>query len=332
MRLPRGLVVAALALAAAAAPAHSRASDSAAPEGWPARTVQLVVPSPPGSGIDVVARLLAHRLTQAWSQPVVVQNRPGANSLIGTESVARAAPDGYTLLFASDSTFTVNPHLYAQLPYDPLRDFVPVAQVVTFHQLLVASPSLHARTVPELVALARAEPGRITYASFGAGSAPHLLSELLRSQTRTDLLHVPYKGIGPAVAAVIAGESLLTWAGVYSTQAPVAAGRLVALGLAAPRRSALMPEVPTFAELGYPAIDYTLWFGLFAPTGTPRAVVERIHGDVAHTLADPDVRERDLVAKGYAPSRLTPDQFAEHLRRELAERGVIVKLSGARAE
>ncbi len=326
--LAAGIVVGAAGAALAQVPAPKDAATVA----WPSRAVQLVVPSPPGTGIDVVARTLAQRLSQQWGQPVVVQNRAGANSIIGTESVARAAPDGYTLLFASDATFTVLPHLHAKLPYDPLRDFAPITQVVTFHQLLVAHPSLGAASVAELVALARAQPGAITYASFGAGSAAHLLSELLRSQTRTDLLHVPYKGIGPAVAAVLAGEAKITWAGVYSTEAHVKAGRLKALAIAAPERSAFLPEVPTFAELGYPAVAYDLWFGLFAPAGTPRAVIDRVHRDVARILADPGVDAQDLRAKGYAPAGIAPDAFADHLRRELAARAAVVQLSGAKLE
>ncbi|MFO1314821.1 MAG: tripartite tricarboxylate transporter substrate binding protein [Burkholderiales bacterium] len=327
----RALVAVAFAAAAGSAPAQPAAA-AGGEKAWPTRTVRIVVPSPGGTGIDAVARMLAQRLAALWDGPVIVDNRPGANSLIGTELVARAAPDGYTLLFASDSTFTVNPHLYASLPYDPLRDFAPVAQIVTFRQLLVAHPSLGATTLAQMIARARADPGRVTYASFGVGSSSHLLSELLRSETRTDLLHVPYKGIGPAVAAVLAGEAMLTWAGVYSTQAHVEAGRLRALGIAAPSRSPLLPDVPTFAELGYPGIDYTLWFGLFAPAATPRPLVERIERDVVRILADPVVAERELRAKGYEPSGLGTDRFAARLKHEHAARAALVKLSGARAE
>jgi tripartite-type tricarboxylate transporter receptor subunit TctC len=303
-----------------------------AQDGWPARTVRIVVPSPAGSGIDAVARLLAQRLSLAWNQPVVVDNRPGANSLIGTESVAHAAADGYTLLFASDATFTLNPHLYDKLPYDPVRDFAPIAQIVTFRQLLVASPELKASRLSEVIAAAKAEPGRVTYASFGVGSSSHLLSELLRQQARIDLLHVPYKGLGQAVSAVVAGEALLTWAGVYSTEAHVKAGRLQAIAIAAPRRSPFLPDVPTFAELGYPAIDYVPWFGLFAPAATPRAVVDRVQRDVAHVLATPEVRDKELLAKGYEPGSLATDAFAAHIGRELRERAELVKASGARLD
>lgn len=301
-------------------------------EGWPSHTVRIVVPSPGGSGIDAVARLLAQRLSQMWGQTVIVDNRPGANSIIGSELVMRAAPDGLTLLFASDSTFTVNPHLYANMPFDPLRDLAPVSQVVTFHQLLVAHPSVGANDLAQLIALARARPGHITYASFGAGSSSHLLTELLKTEAGIDLLHVPYKGLAQAVAAVIAGESMVTWAGVFSTQAAIESGRLKALAIAAPKRSAFLPGIPTFTELGYPAIEYTLWFGLFAPAATPRPIVERIHRDVARLLADPEFRDKELLSKAYEPSGLTPDQFAAHLRRESIARAALVKLSGAKVE
>ncbi len=316
-----------------AALSSSAVAQVAAPaEGWPSRTVRIVVPSPGGSGIDVVARLLAHRLSVIWGQTVIVDNRPGANSIIGSELVMRAPPDGLTLLFASDSTFTVNPHLYASMPFDPLRDLAPITQVVTFNQLLVAHPSVGASDLAQLVTLARAQPGHITYASFGAGSSSHLLTELLKKETGIDLLHVPYKGLAQAVAAVIAGESMVTWAGVFSTQAAIESGRLKALGIAASKRSAFLPAVPTFTELGYPAIEYTLWFGLFAPAATPRGIVDRIHRDVARLLADPEFRDKDLLSKAYEPSGITPDQFAAHLRRESTARAALVKLSGAKVE
>jgi tripartite-type tricarboxylate transporter receptor subunit TctC len=312
--------------------AYAQVPAAGTSEPWPSRTVRLVVPSPGGSGIDAVARMLAQRLSLQWDQPVIVDNRPGANSIIGTELVARAVPDGYTLLFASDATFTVHPYVYASLPYDPIRDFAPITQVVTFHQILVAHPAVDARNLAELLAIARKSPGRITYASFGNGSASHLLSEVLQKATRTDLLHVPYKGLPQAVAAVLSGETMLTWAGVYSTQAQIAAGKLNAIGIAAPRRSPFLPDVPTFAELGYPAVEYTFWFGLFAPAATPRALVERIHRDVARILADPEVRDRELLSKAYEPSGIAPQQFGDRIRHESATRAAIVKASGLKAE
>ncbi len=301
----------------------------ASAQAWPERTVRLVVPSPGGSGIDFVARMLAQRLAIQWGKPVIVDNRPGANSIIGAEVVARAAPDGYTLLFASDSTFTLNPHLYAQLPYDPIADFAPVAQIVTFYQLLVAHPSLGASTFGELVALATAHPGTITYASWGVGSQGHLLSELVKAKASIDLLHVPYKGFAPAQHAAVTGEVMLTWAGVFSSQAHVRAGRLKALGIAAPKRSVFFPDVPTFTELGMSDVDYTAWFGVFAPAGTPADLIARIHGDFAGLLNDSDVRDKELLPKAYEPSGRGPIDFAALIRRELVQRATMVKISGA---
>lgn len=323
----RAFLRAAALLAAPLAARMAYAQDA-----WPTKPVRIVVPSPPGSGIDAVARMLAQRLATRWRQPVVVDNRPGANSLIGTEAVARAPGDGYTLLFASDGTFTLNPHLYARLPYDPLRDFTPIAQIATFRQLLVASPALHARTLPEVIAVAKARPGEVTYASFGVGSSAHLMGEMLRQQAHVDLLHVPYKGLGQAVAAVVAGEALLTFAGVYSTQAHIKAGRLDGIAIAAPKRTPFLPDVPTFAQVGYPALDFVLWFGLFVPDDTPGVIAAQIQRAVAEVLADPEVREHELLARGYEPGALAGDAFARHLRRELAERAAIVAAADARLD
>ncbi len=302
---------------------------NASEQSWPERSVRLVVPSPGGSGIDVIARVLAQRLTVEWGKPVIVDNRAGANSIIGAEAVARSAPDGHTLLFASDSTFTLNPHIYAKLPYDPIADFRPVLQIVTFHQLLVAHPSLGVTTLGELIARAKARPAVITYASWGAGSQGHLLSELLKYRASIDLLHVPYKGFAPAVAAVVAGETMLTWAGIFSTQALVRAGRLKALGVAGPKRNVFLPEVPTFAELGMPEIDYTAWFGVFAPAGTSADLVARLSGDFAALLRDPEVRDKELLSKAYEPSGIGPREFSALIVRELAQRAAMVRISGA---
>ncbi len=301
-------------------------------EPWPARTVQIVVPSASGSGFDLLARALAERLASRWGQPVVVTNRPGANSIIGTEFVANAAPDGYTLLLTSDPAITVNPHLYAKLPYDPLRDLVPVAQVSTSHQFLVAHRSLAARTLAELVAVAREHPGKFTYASFGMGSAPHLTGERMKREAGIDLLHVPYRGVPQSVSAVASGEATITFAGVFSALPHVQSGALVPIAFAGERRSPLLPDVPTFIELGYPSLVYTVWYGVFAPAGTPSTLVSLIHRDIAAVIAEPEFRDRELLARGYEPSSLTPAQFREFIVREHAARAELVRRSGARVE
>lgn len=299
---------------------------------WPARAVQVVVPSASGSGLDLLARALAERLAYRWGQAVVVTNRPGANSIIGTEFVTKATPDGYTLLLTSDAAITVNPHLYAKLPYDPLRDLVPVAQISTSHQFLVAHRSLPARSMGEFVAVAREHPGRFTYASFGIGSAPHLMGELMKKEAGIDLLHVPYKGVPQSVAAVAAGESTITFAGVFSALPYIQAGTLVPLAFAGTKRSPSLPDVPTLIELGYPSLEYTVWYGVFAPAGTPPALVDLIHRDIAAVIAEPEFRERELLRRNYEPSSLTPAQFKAFIRREYAARAELVARSGARVE
>ena len=237
---------------------------------WPTKPVRLIVAYPPGGGIDVLARQLADKLTPAWGHPVVVENRPGANTIVATDAVAKSAPDGHTVLMTTDATFSINPHLYAKLPYDAQRDFAPVTMLVLLQQLLVAHPALPANTVPELIALAKAKPGSVNYASYGSGSQPHLAGEMLKNKAGIDLVHVPYKGISLAVPAVIAGEVQLTFAGIATSMPQLKAGRIKALAIGGASRSPLLPQVPTFAELGYPEVETHAWFGLFLPAGSPR--------------------------------------------------------------
>jgi tripartite-type tricarboxylate transporter receptor subunit TctC len=311
--LARGLLLAAFVLCPGAARAQA--------DPWPQRPVRLIVPSTPGSGIDLMARSLAEHLAARWGKPVVLENRPGANSIIGTEAAARSAPDGHVLLFSSDAAFTINPHVYPKLPYDPLADFAPVAQVVTFSQILVAHASAGVASWPGLVAAAERSPGRLAYASPGTGSTAHLASELLARRAAIELLHVPYKGFAPAFQAVLNGEVPLGWSGIFAARSHVEAGRLRALGIAAAKRSRFMPAVPTFAELGVEGMAFEQWFGVFAPAATPPALVERLHHDIAQWMTDPAVQERDFLARAYEPSGLGPGQFGVLLRRELAARG-----------
>ncbi|MET0681144.1 MAG: tripartite tricarboxylate transporter substrate binding protein [Burkholderiales bacterium] len=298
---------------------------------YPVRQVRIVVAYPPGGGIDVLARQLADRLGQQWAQPVLVENRPGGSTIPATELVARSPADAHTILLTTDSTFSINPHLFAKLPYSD-RDFTPVTQLILLQQLLLAHPSVPAKNLAELVALARAKPGALNYGSYGSGSQPHLAAETLKSKAGVDIVHVPYKGIGFAVPAAIAGEVQLTFSGIASSQAHVKAGRLNALAIGGPARSPLMSDVPTFAEQGYPEVETHAWFGLFVPAGSPRPAVDRIQRDLAAILNDSAFRDREIVGKGYDLVASTPEAFAAYLVRDREARGQAVKLSGARAE
>jgi tripartite-type tricarboxylate transporter receptor subunit TctC len=321
-RLVGSLLVAAAALAAA---------GIAAAQSYPTRAVRIVVAYPPGGGIDVLARLLADRLAPQWGQPVVVENRPGGSTIPAAQLVAKAPADGHTILLTTDATFSINPHLFARLPYSD-RDFVPVTQLILLQQMLVVHPSLPARSLAELIALARANPGTLNYASYGSGSQPHLAAEMLKAKAGIDIVHIPYKGISLAVPAVMAHEVEMTFSGIATGRPQVQAGRIRALAIGGPQRSPLVPDVPTFTELGYPEVETHAWFGLFVPAGTPREAVGRLHRDVTAILNDPGFREREIVQKGYDLVGSSPDEFAAYLVRDREARGRAVKVSGAKAE
>src|SRR3989440_2327119 len=276
---------------------------------WPAKPVRIVVAYPPGGGIDVMARQIAERLTAAWGQPVVVENKPGANTIVAADAVAKSAPDGYTVLMTTDATFSINPHLYARLPFDPQRDFAPVTMLVLLQQLLVAHPSLPANSLEELIKLAKAKPGSINYASYGSGSQPHLSGEMLKNKAGIDLVHIPYKGISLAVPAVIAGEVQLTFAGIATSTAPLKSGRIKALAIGGAQRSPLFPQVPAFAELGYPEVETHAWFGLFLPAGSPREAVARMYRDTKKILEEPEFRQKQLIDRGYEVVGSSPEEF-----------------------
>ncbi|HEX9433316.1 MAG TPA: tripartite tricarboxylate transporter substrate binding protein, partial [Burkholderiales bacterium] len=286
----------------------------------------------PGGGIDVLGRQLAEKLTAAWAQPVVVENRPGANTIVAADAVAKSAPDGYNVLLTTDATFSINPHLYAKLPYDTQQDFIPVTMLVLLQQLLVANPSVPASTLPELIKLAKEKPGSINYASYGSGSQPHLSGEMLKYKAGIDLVHVPYKGISLAVPAVMAGEVQLTFAGIASSLAPLKSGRVKPLAIGGAKRSPLLPEVPTFMELGYPEVETHAWFGLFLPAGAPREAVARIHQDTKKIVEQPEFRQKQLIDKGYEVVGSSPQEFAAYIARDFESRGRAVKISGAKAE
>ncbi len=298
---------------------------------WPVKPVRIVVAYPPGGGIDILARQLADKLAAPWGQPVVVENKPGANTILAADLVAKAA-DGHTVLMTSEGTFSINPHVYAKLPYDLQRDFLPVTLLVVLQQLLVANPSLPANNLAELIALAKARPGSINYASYGSGSQPHLAGEMLKYKAGIDLVHVPYKGISLAVPAVMAGEVQLTFSGIATSMALLKSGRIKPIAIGGPRRSPLLPEVPTFSELGYPDVETHAWFGLFLPAGAPREAVTRLYQDTRKILDEPEFRQKQLIEKGYEVVGSSPDEFTAYLKRDSASRARAVKISGARAE
>jgi tripartite-type tricarboxylate transporter receptor subunit TctC len=294
--------------------------------------VRIVVAYPPGGGIDVMARQIAEKLAQPWGQPVVVENRPGANTIIASDAVAKSAPDGSTLLMTTDATFSINPHLYSKLPFDTQRDFIPVTMLVLLQQMLVGHPALPANSLDELIKLAKAKPGSINYASYGSGSQPHLSGEMLKSKAGIDLVHVPYKGISLAVPAVMAGEVQLTFAGIATSAPQLKAGRIKAFAIGGPQRSPLFPQVPTFTELGYPEVETHAWFGLFLPAGSPEEAVARIHRDTKKILDDPEFRQKQLIARGYDVVGSSPGEFAAYIRKDSENRARAVRISGAKAE
>ena len=307
-------------------------SATALAQSWPTKPVRIVVAYPPGGGIDVMARQLAEKLTATWGQPVIVENKPGANTISATDSVAKSEPDGHTVLMTTDATFSINPHLYAKLPFDTQRDFIPVTMLVLLQQLLIAHPSLPANSLDELIKLAKAKPGSINYASYGSGSQPHLAGEMLKNKAGIDLVHIPYKGISLAVPAVMSGEVQLTFAGIATSTPQLKAGRIKALAIGGPKRSPLFPQVPTFTELGFPEVETHAWFGLFLPAGSPREAVTRIYQDTKKIVEDPEFRQKQLIDKGYEPVGSSPEELAAYIKRDSESRARAVKISGAKAE
>lgn len=308
------------------------AASSAAAQAFPAKPVRIIVPYPVGGGIDVLGRVLAERLQPQWGQSIVVENQPGGSTIPATERAAKSGADGHTILLTTDSTFSINPHLFAKLPYDAGKDFAPVTLIVLLQQLLVAQPSFPPNSVAEVVALAKARPGTLNYGSYGSGSQPHLAGEMLKSKAGLDIAHIPYKGLPLAVAAVLGGEIQMTFAGIASSRPHIQAGKLKALAIGGTKRSPLLPNVPTFAEQGFAEVETHAWFGLFVPAGTPREAIARIHRDVRALFDDAAFREREVVQKGYDLVLNSPEEFAAYLRSDSASRARAVRISGAKAE
>jgi tripartite-type tricarboxylate transporter receptor subunit TctC len=288
---------------------------AAAAQQFPARPVRIIVPQAAGGGVDIMARAVAQKLTETWGQQVIVDNRPGANGIIGIEPVVKSKPDGYTLSAAFTSVLTINPHVYKALPYDPVRDFSPITQTVTNTMVLVVHPSLPVRTVKDLVVLARARPGELNYGSFGVGNLTHLAGELLSAEAKIKMLHVPYKGETPAITELIGGQVVLLSA-VSSAAAPhIKSGRMRLIATGGEKRAPAWPDTPSMAEAGYPNATVTGWNGFLAAAGTPREIVEKIQRDSAKHLLSTELRDR-LAALGADPVGSTPDQFTAFIKSE----------------
>jgi tripartite-type tricarboxylate transporter receptor subunit TctC len=314
------LVFSGLALAIAHANAQS----------YPTKPVRIIVPFPPGAGADITTRLFAPRLSEALGQSVVVENRAGAAGNIGAEVVARAAPDGYTLLTAPAS-IAISQTLYKKLSFDLLRDFQAVSMLASVPFLLVVHPSLPVKNVKDLIALAKARPGQLNYASTGNGSSPHLTAEMLKMQARIDAVHVPYKGTPLAVTDLLTGQVSFMFANALSMLPHVNSGRLHALGVTSAKRNAATPQLPTMAESGLPGFESGTWYALLAPAGTPREVVARLSAEIGKLTQHPDIRKK-LVAQGAEALTMTPGETAAYIKSEVAKWGKVVEASGAKVE
>jgi tripartite-type tricarboxylate transporter receptor subunit TctC len=319
-----------LALFAAAGPVAAQAPAGSA-EGFPGRPIRLIVPFATGGVTDTSGRVIAEALGRRLGQQVVVDNRPGASGNIGTSAVATAAPDGYTLLLAFDGTMVINPHVFAKVPFDTLKDFSPVGRIGDAVLILVAHPGVKASTLQEVVALSKATSGGLSYGTSGIGGTPHIAGELLNQRTGAQFQHVPYKGGGQAITDAIGGAIPLVYTAVAGAQAHVKSGRLKAIAVSSATRSASLPDVPTFIESGVPDFVSSSWVGILAPARTPAAIVRRLNAELNAVLADPAIRER-LAVLGIEPSPGTADQFLEDMRRDLAKYGPVVRAAGIKVE
>jgi len=295
---------------------------------YPSRPVRLVVPFPPSGATDIVGRIVAGKLAERLGQPVLVDNRPGAGGTIGSEAVAKSAPDGYTLLIATTSTHSIGP-LLQKLAYEPLRDFVPIAHVANVPNVLVVSPALGISSVEELIALARARPGELNFASSGVGTIVHLSGELFKLLSRTDLVHVPYKGTAQAIPDVAAGTIAMLFDSLASVMPHIRAGKVKPIALNAPARSSLLPEVPTLQEAGLPGFDRYTWFGMFAPAGTPPEIVERLHAAMSEVLRDRELQAR-FATLGAEPVASSPQAFVERIRADAERWREVVEAANVR--
>lgn len=323
-----GLVELLLCVAAAAVSLSSLAAEPAS--AYPTKPVKLIVPFAPGGDTDLYARLLTNRLSEVFKQHFYAENRGGAGSVLGAEAVARAAPDGYTLLFASPAGLIINP-LLSKLSYDPFRDFEPVSLLATSPQMLVVNRSISVNSVPELIAYAKQNPGKLNYASAGIGSSNHIATELFKYMAQVDMVHVPYKGLGPGVTDLMGGQIQLMMNPVSGLAPYVKSGKVRALAVSTPQRLETWPDLPTITEAGVPGYAYQLWFAIVAPGKTPRPIVMKLNAEIAKFLADPDTMQK-LVSTGATPRSSTPEGLTQLMRSEFDKLGRVIKAANISAE
>jgi tripartite-type tricarboxylate transporter receptor subunit TctC len=299
-------------------------------QGYPNKPIRIVVPYPPGGFNDTLARTVGQKLNEAWGQPVVVDNKPGGGTLIGTDAVAKTSPDGYTLLI-TPFAFAVNPSIFKKLPYDPLKDFAPITLAAATPNLLVANASVPFNSLKELIASAKAKPGRLSYASTGTGSSNHLSMEKFKQMAAVDIVHVPYKGSAPAVTDLIGGQVDLMFDNIPNVLPHVKAGKLKGLAVTSPKRSSHVPEVPTVIEGGVPGYEVSVWFGIAAPAGTPEPIITKLNTEIVKVLNLPDVKEK-FAAQGVDVVGSTPTEFAAHIKSQMATWDKVVKDAGVTPE
>ena len=295
---------------------------------FPNRPIHVIVPFPPGGAVDPIARSIGQKLEEAWGQPVLVDNKPGASTIIGSDFVAKAAPDGYTVILVATS-FTVNPSAYSKLPFDPVKDFAPISLVSRLPNMLVVNSQLPVTSVKELIDYLKARPGQVNFSSIGYGTTQHLTGELFKSMAGVNMVHVPYKGSGPSMMSVVSGETSVTFDSVFLLTPQVKAGKLRALAATGTKRTPLAPNLPTASESGLPGFDVGGWVGFLAPAGTPQEVVQKWHQHIARILQTPEFRERQ-ISQGLEPVGSTPEYFAEFIKKEMAKWAQVVKQAGIR--
>ena len=300
-------------------------------QGYPAKLIRIIVPYPPVGPNDLLARLIAQKLTESLGVQTIVDNRAGANGIIGVEAAARSVADGYTLLMGSSGSTTIKPSLFAKLPFDPVKDFAPISLIGSGIFVMVVHPSLSVKSVGELVALARARPGELTFGSPGNGTGGHLSGELFKMMAKVDIAHVPYKGGAPALNDLLGGHIALLFSEMSIASPHVKIGRLKALAVTSATRSRIMPELPTVAETGFPEYELSIWYGLLAPTGTPREIIGRLNSELVKMMRSPEVTSR-LESMGVEPLTNTPEEFADFVKKDVGKWSKVVKESGARVE